>query len=373
VFAFGFPLTGILASDGNFTSGMISALRGLRNSETRFQHTAPVQPGNSGGPLVDAAGNVIGVIVGRLNSANSQVVNFAVSQRVLERFLERNRVSTEPAVERRLAPPEIARLAQAFTFRIECLSSGSLAESARAQAAEQRRADEERERHEAERRRVEAEAAARRAAELAEAERRAEAARDEARREREREVDLARRERARLETEQRELEDRSRGTEAWNAFASRIGDALRSNTVFPGSFTPQALRPAIFRVSLRLDCSVEGIELTTSSGLDAWDRAVESAILRTSPFPALEDRRCPRSVTVAHTPIEAKDAASNGPAAPIDSATAPTSIPANARALPTGGWECRTGYVNYFGTSCVRLACPNGYVAYEGRMCVPLR
>ncbi|NBY18018.1 MAG: serine protease, partial [Betaproteobacteria bacterium] len=60
VFVFGFPLSGSLTSGGNFTSGLVSGLRGLHDAPGDIQITAPVQPGNSGGPLLDAAGQVIG-------------------------------------------------------------------------------------------------------------------------------------------------------------------------------------------------------------------------------------------------------------------------------------------------------------------------
>src|SRR5262249_1259814 len=63
---FGFPLTGSLSSSGNFTSGIVSALRGLRDAAGVLQITAPVQPGNSGGPLMDASGLVIGVVQAKL-------------------------------------------------------------------------------------------------------------------------------------------------------------------------------------------------------------------------------------------------------------------------------------------------------------------
>ena len=60
VMVFGFPLSGSLTSGGNFTSGLVSGLRGLLDSVGEIQITAPVQPGNSGGPVMDASGSVIG-------------------------------------------------------------------------------------------------------------------------------------------------------------------------------------------------------------------------------------------------------------------------------------------------------------------------
>ena len=94
VYAFGFPLAGLLSSSGNFTSGNITALTGIRNDITRFQFSAPIQPGNSGGPVLDQLGNVVGVAVGKLDTLAvadlvkdvAQNVNFAIKGKILADF-----------------------------------------------------------------------------------------------------------------------------------------------------------------------------------------------------------------------------------------------------------------------------------------------
>ena len=63
-----FPLHGLLTSDINVTTGTISALAGPGDDRRIFQITAPVQPGNSGGPVLDASGHVVGVVVARLDA-----------------------------------------------------------------------------------------------------------------------------------------------------------------------------------------------------------------------------------------------------------------------------------------------------------------
>lgn len=96
VMAFGFPLPGLLTSEGNATTGIISALSGLNGDLTLIQITAPVQPGNSGGPLVDQHGRVVGVIVAKLDALEvakatgdiPQNVNFAIRNNVVEAFLD---------------------------------------------------------------------------------------------------------------------------------------------------------------------------------------------------------------------------------------------------------------------------------------------
>ena len=86
VVAFGFPLAGLLSSDPKLTRGEINGLAGLRDDANQFQISAPVQPGNSGGPLLDMHGNVVGVVVSKLNAERvaqrtgdiAQNINFAV-------------------------------------------------------------------------------------------------------------------------------------------------------------------------------------------------------------------------------------------------------------------------------------------------------
>ena len=60
VIVFGYPLSGILSSSAKVTTGMVNSLSGLGDDYRYMQISAPVQPGNSGGPLVNALGEVIG-------------------------------------------------------------------------------------------------------------------------------------------------------------------------------------------------------------------------------------------------------------------------------------------------------------------------
>ena len=101
VVTYGFPLSGLLSSGPTLTTGDVSALAGLRNNPTNFQISAPVQPGNSGGPLLDLQGHLVGVVVSKLNAARiaqmtggdiPQNVNFAVKGTEALAFLRTNGV-----------------------------------------------------------------------------------------------------------------------------------------------------------------------------------------------------------------------------------------------------------------------------------------
>lgn len=62
VFTLGFPATSILGTEPKFSDGSISALSGVRGEASLMQISVPIQPGNSGGPLVNDQGQVVGVI-----------------------------------------------------------------------------------------------------------------------------------------------------------------------------------------------------------------------------------------------------------------------------------------------------------------------
>ncbi|MGU3539133.1 S1C family serine protease [Methylobacterium sp. A54F] len=130
VFAYGFPLNGILATSGNFTMGNVTATAGLADDTSRIQVSVPVQPGNSGGPLVDQYGNVVGVIVSKLNALRlasvtsdlAQNVNFAIKTTTALNFLEANGI--DAVVAGRGSEPmdaaTIAEKAKTFTVRVNC-------------------------------------------------------------------------------------------------------------------------------------------------------------------------------------------------------------------------------------------------------------
>ena len=120
----GYPLRGALASGANVTVGNVSALAGPGDDRRLIQITAPVQPGNSGGPVLDSAGNAVGVVVSRLERAAGgipQNVNFAVSAGAARAFLDSEGVAyaTAPSDES-LAPDEVATKATDFTVLVEC-------------------------------------------------------------------------------------------------------------------------------------------------------------------------------------------------------------------------------------------------------------
>jgi S1-C subfamily serine protease len=62
VFTMGYPVTEVLGREPKFTDGAVSALSGVGGEASLLQISVPVQPGNSGGPLVNERAEVVGVV-----------------------------------------------------------------------------------------------------------------------------------------------------------------------------------------------------------------------------------------------------------------------------------------------------------------------
>jgi S1-C subfamily serine protease len=128
--AFGYPLADILATSGNFSLGNISALSGLGDDSRYLQISVPVQPGNSGGPLLDQHGNLVGGVSAKLNALNvmlqkegdmPQNVNFAIKASVAATFLQSNNVKFASGESvQTMEPPDLADLARALSVFVIC-------------------------------------------------------------------------------------------------------------------------------------------------------------------------------------------------------------------------------------------------------------
>jgi serine protease Do len=127
--AFGYPLFGLLSTSGNFTVGNVSAVTGLGDDTRYLQISAPVQSGNSGGPVLDQSGNVVGVVVSKLDAIKvaaaindvAQNVNFAIKTTVLTNFLDSSGVGySRASAGQSLQPSELAERAKSISVLIRC-------------------------------------------------------------------------------------------------------------------------------------------------------------------------------------------------------------------------------------------------------------
>jgi S1-C subfamily serine protease len=131
IIVIGFPFHGLLTSDFTVTTGIISSLAGLFNDTRFLQISAPVQPGNSGGPLLDTRGTIVGVVAEKLNALRvaratgdiPENINFAIKTGALRDFLDNSVVpyrTSEPTSEMKTA--EITTAARAYTMLISCMA-----------------------------------------------------------------------------------------------------------------------------------------------------------------------------------------------------------------------------------------------------------
>ena len=128
--AFGFPHSDLLSTSGNFTLGNVAALTGLHDDSRYLQVTVPVQAGNSGGPLLDGSGNLVGVVSAKLDAVKMamasgdlpQNVNFAVKSAVVATFLDANRVAYKTGTPggKAMDPADIADAARAMSGFVVC-------------------------------------------------------------------------------------------------------------------------------------------------------------------------------------------------------------------------------------------------------------
>ena len=146
VVAMGYPLSGLLAATANLSTGIVSALAGLRNDQRYLQISAPVQPGNSGGPLLDSSGHLVGIVSAKLNAALvarytgdiPQNVNFALKAEVARAFLDSKAIAYRTArSDQNLSAADVGDIARPFTVQLECVSLNSAEQGPAAAVSQQ--------------------------------------------------------------------------------------------------------------------------------------------------------------------------------------------------------------------------------------------
>ncbi len=138
--AIGFPYHGLLTSDFTVTTGIVSALSGIRNDTRFLQISAAIQPGNSGGPVLDTSGEIVAVVsrkldvlgIARYTGSIPENISFAIKTGALRDFLDNSVVPYEtstPGTELKTA--DIAGNARAYTLLISCVAAEQEANAAK--------------------------------------------------------------------------------------------------------------------------------------------------------------------------------------------------------------------------------------------------
>ena len=86
IYVLGFPLTATMGEEIKLTTGIISSKTGFQGDVALYQISAPIQPGNSGGPLFDSKGNIIGIVSAKHNGAEN--VGYAIKTNYLRNLVE---------------------------------------------------------------------------------------------------------------------------------------------------------------------------------------------------------------------------------------------------------------------------------------------
>lgn len=86
IFVLGYPLLATMGDEVKLTNGLISSKSGFQGDATTYQISAPVQPGNSGGPLFDKNGNIVGIVNAKHTGAEN--VSYAIKVSYLMNLID---------------------------------------------------------------------------------------------------------------------------------------------------------------------------------------------------------------------------------------------------------------------------------------------
>jgi S1-C subfamily serine protease len=125
----GYPYGEIFSNTIKVTKGIVSANRGLGDDTGQFQMDAAVQPGNSGGPIYDENGNIVGVVVAQLNKMKfakhsgsiPENVNFGIKASTVRQFLSASGLPTKWSKRSKsMSTRELAKIAKRQTVMVMC-------------------------------------------------------------------------------------------------------------------------------------------------------------------------------------------------------------------------------------------------------------
>ena len=125
----GYPYGEMFSNTIKVTGGMISATRGLGDDSGQFQMDAAVQPGNSGGPIYDENGNIVGVVVAQLNKMKfakhagsiPENQNFGIKASTVRQFLSSSGLPTKWSKRSKsMSTRELAKIAKRQTVMVMC-------------------------------------------------------------------------------------------------------------------------------------------------------------------------------------------------------------------------------------------------------------
>ena len=128
IYVAGFPFGQNYSTGVKVTKGIISALTGIGNNFSEIQIDAALQPGNSGGPILDDRGNVVGVAVGKLDvkkaferfGALPENINFGIKTSLVKAVLDSKNVSPPSPNQSTISKTELSRIITDGTYFLSC-------------------------------------------------------------------------------------------------------------------------------------------------------------------------------------------------------------------------------------------------------------
>jgi S1-C subfamily serine protease len=122
VFALGYPRKDLMGNELKVTNGIINAESGYKGSISQFQFSAAVQFGNSGGPLINSEGNIIGVVNSKLNPQLAEAAGYAIKSDYLSFFIDQSEkveyVPTKNTMAGEELPEQLEKISK-FIYIIE--------------------------------------------------------------------------------------------------------------------------------------------------------------------------------------------------------------------------------------------------------------
>ena len=126
----GYPFGDVFSNTIKVTSGIVSATRGSGDDSGQFQLDAAVQPGNSGGPIYDSGGNIVGVVISQLDKLKvakaigslPENVNFGIKASTVRQFLISSGLPSKKAEQTdEKSTEQLAEIAQNQALMVMCL------------------------------------------------------------------------------------------------------------------------------------------------------------------------------------------------------------------------------------------------------------
>ena len=121
IFVAGYPLGNMISDQMKLTDGIVSATKGIENDVRKFEISSIVRKGNSGGPIYDKKGNIVGVVVERVNVSRSDNANFAIKGSTVKQFLTAHNVPTKWSNrQNEMDTKDIYKIASKQTLMVVC-------------------------------------------------------------------------------------------------------------------------------------------------------------------------------------------------------------------------------------------------------------